>query len=269
MKTNAQRIKGRIKSFMGQMIFGFHLHYLLVGNAAVVVAFHRVNETTVGDGLTCSTEMFKQYCRLFARHFDVVSLGDLIRKMEKGVALGGQLAITFDDGYRDNYEYAAPLLKAMGLTATFFVVTQFVESEQVPWWDRDRAVRQRHPWMSWDQVRSLYREGFEIGAHTRTHADMGRISGEKAREEIVGSRVELEEKLSAAVDLFAYPYGGEEHMTEENRQIVKAAGFRCCCSCFGGANGRGTDPFHLRRIAISSWYRSPHHFGFELALHRS
>ena len=267
MKRNADTIKGPIKTFLGRSIYGPRLHQLLLGNAAVIVTFHRVNNIAGGDGLTCSVEGFERYCRFFANYFNVLSLRDLIGKIESGAPLNGDLAITFDDGYRDNYQFAAPLLKTFGLPATFFVVSQFIGTEFVQWWDRNLSVPQT--WMTWDEVRFLHCEGFEIGAHSRTHANLGEACEEKAREEIFGSRFELEDRLSTPVDLFAYPYGRENHISEENREIVKAAGFRCCCSCFGGVNGRGTDPFHLRRISISSWYESPPHFGFDVALRRA
>ncbi len=259
--------KGWIKSLLGQAIFRSRLCYPLLADGAVIVAFHRVNDTTDSDGLTCSLEMFKQFCQLFDHYFHVVSMRELLEKVQKGTPLNRDLVITFDDGYRDNYDYAAPVLKAMGLPATFFIVTQFIGSDYVPWWDNELRVPQ--PWMTWDQVQRLHRDGFEIGAHTRTHADLGSMSGDKAWEEIHGSRVELEEKLSAPVDLFAYPYGGEDQVTQENRELVKAAGFRCCCSCFGGIIDKRPDPFFLRRMAVSSLHISPYHLGFDIVARRT
>jgi peptidoglycan/xylan/chitin deacetylase (PgdA/CDA1 family) len=177
------------------------------------------------------------------------------------------LAITFDDGYRDNVENAVPVLERFSLPATFFVVTEWMGTDVVPWWDREHGVR--HPWMTWDQVRQLHRKGFDVGAHTRTHVDLGTVSEAEAWAEIRGARLELERQLAAPIDLFAYPYGGPTNVAAATRSLVKAAAFRCCCSCFGGANATGTDPFHLRRIPISSWYASPHQFGLEVALGKS
>jgi len=256
-----------IKRLVGRTIFDSHLDAVLLRHSAVVVAFHRVQDTEVAEGLTVSVGLFEAYCRFFQRYFNVVSLGNLVDKLESGASLDRELAITFDDGYRDNFDHAAPILEKLGLPATFFIVTQWMGTEIVPWWDREIGVR--HPWMSWDQVKSLHHRGFELGAHTRTHVDLGSVTDHEAREEILGARRELEEHLSTSVELFAYPYGRLANLADANRHLIRGAGFRCCCSCFGGVNVPGTDPFHLRRVPISSRYPSPMQFGFELALGRS
>lgn len=256
-----------IKRLLGQTLFAAGLDSLLLRNAAVVVAFHRVQDIGQTEGLTVSVSMFKRYCRFFRQHFRVVSLLGLVERLERGQTLNRELAITFDGGYLDNYENAAPVLQTLSLPATFFIVTQWMGSDVIPWWDRARAIS--HPWMNWDQVRSLHRRGFDIGAHTRTHVDLGRVGGSQAREEIVGARRELERQLKAPVQLFAYPYGRRDNLADFNRQIVRDAGFRCCCSSFGGVIAKGTDPFHLPRVRITPRLPSPHQFGLEVALGRS
>ena len=159
------------------------------------------------------------------------------------------------------------MLKKLSLPATFFILTQWMGSDVIPWWDRATDVS--HPWMKWDQVRSLYRRGFDIGAHTRTHVDLGRVDESQARQEIVGARRELERQLKVPPQLFAYPYGRRDNLADSNREIVRAAGFRCCCSRFGGVIPKGTDPFHLARVPITARQPSPHEFGLEVALGRS
>jgi peptidoglycan/xylan/chitin deacetylase (PgdA/CDA1 family) len=210
---------------------------------------------------------FERYCRFFRRHFNVVSLPDLVKTLAAGRKPSRELVITFDDGYRDNFQNAAPVLEALSLPATFFVITQWINTDVVPFWDRQQGVR--HPWMTWDEVRSLHGRGFDIGAHTRTHVDLATVSAARAKEEILGSRLELEQRLAAPVVSFAYPYGGRDNLTDAGRAMVKNAGFHCCCSGFGGTVSLQTDPFHVPRIAVSSWYPSPHQFGFDVALGRS
>jgi peptidoglycan/xylan/chitin deacetylase (PgdA/CDA1 family) len=253
-----------IKSVLGRAILASPLSDILLRNAAVVVAFHRVTDAPDSDSLSVGARTFERYCRFFDRYFRVVSLGDLVDKLARGVRLNHELAITFDDGYRDNFENAGPVLRKLSLPATFFVVSDWIGTDVVPWWDRQQGFR--HPWMTWEQVRSLHRQGFEIGGHTRTHVDLGAVPEIQAAGEIVGARRELEQRLGAAVDLFAYPYGGRDNIVNANRALVKTAGFRCCCSCFGGINQPGTDPFHLARIPITSWYASPGQLAFEAAL---
>jgi peptidoglycan/xylan/chitin deacetylase (PgdA/CDA1 family) len=258
---------GTVKHLLGQGMLLARLDAVLLRQAAVILMFHRVREIEGSDGLTVDVDTFERYCRFFRRHFKVVALRDLVRALERRAPLERALAITFDDGYRDNFECAAPVLEKLSLPATFFVVSQWIETDAVPWWDEQRGVR--YPWMTWDEVRSLHRRGFEIGAHTRTHVDLGRVGALEAQDEIVGAQREIEQRIAAPVESFAYPYGGPHHLTDANREIVKAAGFRCCCSGFGGVNPAGADPFHLRRVSVTHRYPSPPEFVFDVALGRS
>jgi peptidoglycan/xylan/chitin deacetylase (PgdA/CDA1 family) len=255
-------VKQPIKTMLGQVVFASRLNRVLLRGAGVVVAFHRVNAASDARGLSIDVDTFERHCRFVRRHFRVIPLRAFVERLERRQPVGGYLAITFDDGYRDNFTQAAPVLERLGLPATFFVVSQWMGSDVVPWWDREDEVR--HPWMTWDEVRSLRRRGFDIGAHTRTHVDLGRTNGEAAREEIMGGRRELEMQLHDTVDLFSYPYGGTAHMAESNRELVKAGGFRCCCSCHGGMTGPDTDPFRLRRMVVTPFYTSPQQFGLDL-----
>jgi peptidoglycan/xylan/chitin deacetylase (PgdA/CDA1 family) len=256
-------MRSHIKNALGRLMVQSHLDAALLRSTGVVVAFHRIQDGNDRRGLSIGREMFDGYCRFFADHFRVVSLAALVARLERGEPLDRHLAITFDDGYRDNFENAMPVLAKLSLPATFFVVSGWIDSEAWPWWDHQDGVR--YPWMTWPQVAELRRSGFEIGAHTRTHADLGKVTGAAARLEIQGGRIDIEDRLGEPVDLFAYPYGGAANMTAENRDFARAAGFRCCCSSFGGLTGYRTDPFHLHRIPVTPWYASPHQFGLELA----
>jgi peptidoglycan/xylan/chitin deacetylase (PgdA/CDA1 family) len=261
-------MKQTVKKVLGRGLFAAGVDALLLRDTAAIVAFHRVHDGAASsDSLTIDVRTFERYCQYFKRWFRVLPLHSLVDRLKRGQLAGRELAITFDDGYRDNFENAAPVLERLSLPATFFVVTQWMDTEVIPFWDADRGMR--YPWMTWADVRSLHRRGFEIGVHTRTHADLGTLSGGRAGDEILGARLELEDRLNAPATSFAYPYGKRQHLTEANRELVRAAGFACCCSGFGGVNAPGTDPFRLNRIPISTFYASPHLFGFDLALGRT
>jgi peptidoglycan/xylan/chitin deacetylase (PgdA/CDA1 family) len=256
-------VKHAVKAALGQGLLGLRVHQMIDAERGLIVAFHRVNRLATTDGLTVTPEKFEGFCRFFSRYFTVVTLATFIQALEEGRSVGGMLAITFDDGYLDNYDIAAPILKRLNLPATFFVTTRFIGSEIVPWWDQE--IGMVFPWMNWDQVRALHAQGFEIGAHTRNHTDLGQVAGDAAMDEIQGSRSDLEDQLGAPVQFFAYPYGREHQIMESNRDLVAQAGFRCCCSCYGGSNTKATSPLFVRRQPISSWFSSPFELGFEFA----
>ena len=265
--VRAAHMKKLAKSLAGRALHASGLHRALLRDTGVIVAFHRVNDRTAGDALSVSVDAFERLCGFFARYYDVVSLGDLVARLEGGQNIARQLAITFDDGYLDNYEQAAPILEAYQLPATFFITSQFIETDTIAWWDAE--ISPPLPWMSWAQVEELASRGFSIGGHTRTHANLGEIAGDAASKEIAGGRQELEAKLGQPVDLFAYPYGRVDAIVEENRALVREAGFRCCVSCHGGTITNRSDPFRLERVPINGWFADPFQFGLEVVLGRA
>lgn len=251
-----------MKSAAGSWLLRTGLYRALLGDSAVIVAFHRIDDRYRGNAISYPVEGFRRFCAFFKRHFSVVSLPDLLDDLEADRSVAGKVAITFDDGYLDNFTVAAPILSDLGLPATFFLATGFIGSERVAWWDREVGIRSE--WMDWDHVIELQKAGFSIGAHTVNHVDLGVVGGNEARMEIESSRSDLEERLGQRVDLFAYPYGRPDQLSEENRALIRELGFRCAPSCYGGRVSPGDDPYRIRRIPISPWYRDEGQFAFEI-----
>ena len=255
-----------VQDLAGRPLFAAGLGRWLAPERLVILAFHRVNDA-MRDGLTCGVADFDRYCAFLARHYDVLSLGELLSRRDAGTLPRRPLAITFDDGYQDNWRLAAPVLQKHGLPATFFISTGFIGTQRVAPWDRD--ITPPPAWMSWEEVRAMHAAGFEIGAHTVNHPDLGTLEPERTREELTESRARLEAELGVDIDLFAYPFGGERNLSEANRAVVRELGFRCCVSCHGGTNALDADAFHLQRVPVSDWYVSPHHLGLSLLTGRA
>lgn len=155
------------------------------------------------------------------------------------------IAVTFDDGYEDNYQWAAPILDRYGFRGSIFCVTRKL-GELTDWSDDPRWVG--HRLMTVTQAQELSREGFEIGAHTRNHADLSVTTGEALVDEIAGSRQDLEEMLGVPVPNFCYPYG---RFSDEAREVVKKAGFRSGRSTRRMRPGRVESRFLLPARSIS------------------
>ena len=256
------RAARRGKAVAGWILYRTHLYRLFRRDEAVIVVFHRVNDSYPTDPLTCSSQEFEDFVRFFARFFEVISLGELLTRVVTRADLTSVLAITFDDGYRGNATIAAPILERHGVRASFFVTTQFIGTDVVPWWDAKKNIETH--WMTWDQVRSLRAAGHEIGSHTETHVDLGAVSREEARREVAGASARVDAELGERSGLFAYPYGGRENMSDENHAVVKEIGLRCNLSAFGGIVKAGDDPFRLKRVTVSRWFMSPYQFGFDV-----
>lgn len=257
-----RRWKERAKSVAGSWLLRTGSYHWFFGDRALIVAFHRIDDRYPGNAISYSVEGFRRFCAFFKRHLTVVSLSALLDDLDAHRSIAGKVAITFDDGYLDNFTSAAPILSDLDLPATFFIATGFIGSDRIAWWDREEGIRSE--WMEWHHVEELDRAGFSIGAHTVNHVDLGVVGGDEARREIECSRSDLEERLGRRIDLFAYPYGGAAQLTEANRALVRELGFRCAPSCHGGRVSPGDDPYRIRRTPISPWYKNERQFAFEI-----
>jgi peptidoglycan/xylan/chitin deacetylase (PgdA/CDA1 family) len=133
------------------------------------------------------------------------------------------LAVTFDDAYRSVHELALPVLARLGLPGTVFVPTAFAGTEApMAWPGIDQWLGTEHERelipMSWEELRELQAEGWEVGSHTESHPRLPRLEGDALRGELERSRVECEEQLGVPCRSIAYPFG------DHSPAVVAAAG---------------------------------------------
>ncbi len=142
------------------------------------------------------------------------------------------LAVTFDDGFLSVLEQAHPILERLGIPATIFVPTGFMDRRQtLSWPGIEQWVQTPYAHelqgMSWDDLRSLSELGWEIGSHTRTHARLTQLDDEGASAELVESRNECSERIGRQCTSLAYPYGdadGRVAQAAESAGYVAAGG---------------------------------------------
>lgn len=91
-------------------------------------------------GLTVPPELFSLQLRYLKDHFRIVSVKDAVRMISEGTVTTRCCAVTFDDGYRDNFEIAAPLLAEHGVPATIFVTYDAINTGQFGWGAFDRTI---------------------------------------------------------------------------------------------------------------------------------
>ena len=149
-----------------------------------------------GIYLSVSPATFKREMRYLRRHrYHTITLARLARHIRYGTPLpSNPVALTFDAWeHRDQFTKALPVLRHDHLTATFFIVSGFVDQPR---------------YMTWRQVRTLSRDGMEIGVHTIHHLDLSSLTPWQDWREIHHSKVVIERYIGCLAVVFAYP-GGE------------------------------------------------------------
>ena len=218
-------------------------------DSLTVLTYHSLD--TSGSVVSVAPEAFAaQMSALAEAGFRGVSLREaLIYREARNAWPERCVALTFDDGYANFYESAAPALARHGFTGTVFVVSGHVGGRND--WDRPPAGLGLRSMLSWSQIVELSSAGIEIGAHTRRHRDLRRLSMPEARGEIVGSRAEIENRLGRSVESFAYPFG---HVSPASLEIVKRE-FRVACTTV--LRRAGGEPLHELPRVDMYYLRAP------------
>lgn len=214
---------------------------------ATILVFHTLSDAYPHDGITMSPGLFGDIVRELRDDYEVISLTTLVGRLAAGAGFSGrEVVITFDDGYLDNYEHAAPILSELGLPACFYLTAGFIGNDrQFPW---DAAKGRRTVMMSWEQAREMHRMGFEIGCHTWNHPDLGTEPIASAPRELGDARSRIEDAIGAPVTHFAYPFGGLANITPAWVDAIRQAGFASNGRCHGGQVHAGDDPFWIARV---------------------
>jgi peptidoglycan/xylan/chitin deacetylase (PgdA/CDA1 family) len=183
-----------------------------------------------------SPERFAEQMRsLVERGYESLSMDDLVQ-----VAQGHEniqkpaFVLAFDDGYRDNWEHAFPIIKKWGIQAVIYLVTERVGSDG---------------FLSWDEVKSMSDSGLVIfGSHTHTHRHFVRKEPYgNLEDELRTSKSVLETRLGKPCRHMAWPWGDYE---DAWLPLVQKLGYVSAATTLAGANAKGTNPYEFRRINV-------------------
>ena len=217
---------------------------------ARILTFHSVQEG--GDPLVHQPpELFEEQIRYLAEQgYRSYRVCDVVESWPAILDGPKFTVITFDDGLSNGRTVACPILQRYGMTATFFITTACVSDDRRP-----PGVEGMHnvrdvDMLSWQDLREMADEGFEIGAHSHTHVRISRQSPRRAREEIFLPKAMLEQELGRPICSFAYPKGRADSFAPWTRDLLAEAGYKAGYTQMGRPLRRGCDLLNLSRTSI-------------------
>jgi peptidoglycan/xylan/chitin deacetylase (PgdA/CDA1 family) len=220
-----------------------------------VLMYHKVNDLP-GNPLSMPVSLFDdQMHQLRELGYTVVGLDAVLDHYTQGTPLPpGAVLITFDDGYHDNRDNAATVLREHGYPGVLFVPIGYLDDRQpLPHDERLAAQGILNPTLDWEELTELEREGIRIESHGISHRALADLEVDEAAREIALSKLRLEEKLGRPVRAFSYVKGSEAHYKPVHLSLVRQAGYDVAFTAVSGANSPATDPLQLRRYNIEPY----------------
>ncbi|HTS19756.1 MAG TPA: polysaccharide deacetylase family protein [Verrucomicrobiae bacterium] len=197
---------------------------------------------------TCPSVFSGHMALLHAEGYQVTSLSDGLGKFQSGKTdVSKTVVLTFDDGLRDFYTSAFPILQEYGQRASVFLPTGFIGDQPRRFKDQDC--------MTWQDARELRDAGIEIGSHTVNHPWLYKLRFEEIHAELADSKAAIEDHLGCSCESFAYPYafpGADQSFVRRFRDVVVETGYRCCATTAVGRVKPGDDVYRLKRLPANS-----------------
>jgi peptidoglycan/xylan/chitin deacetylase (PgdA/CDA1 family) len=252
------------------------------GNGFGILMYHRVTEPIPGTPQptwnVTPAKLHRQLRGLTKRGFTPLPLQEVLAIHEAGLPVPPRtFVVTFDDGYANNYLQAAPVLEYLGVPATVFLATSFLDqTTPFPFDDWSAAGSPDVPVDSWrpmttDECKAMSASGLiELGAHTHTHTDF-RNRTDDLFADLTLCRNILHDKFGIDKPTFAFPYG-TKHLGFSGpifADIAKRAGMRCSLTTeselvtdssspfdWGRFTADGHDSAATLAVKLDGWYES-------------
>lgn len=212
-----------------------------------ILMYHKVDRIPAGArhlrNYTLPDQFEAQLAALVRWGYRTIGFGEwLAYRRGAGTLPRRPIILTFDDGYRSNYEIAWPILERFGCTATVFLVSDLIGKTNV--WDADEI---QEPLLGRAEIVEMQAAGISFESHGKTHAALPTLEPERAADELTASRAALEALLGAPVRVLCYPFGKQNPAV---RAMAQRAGYEAAVIARRRMNSAATDPFRLTRIGI-------------------
>ncbi|MDZ5254502.1 polysaccharide deacetylase family protein [Clostridium sp. LIBA-8841] len=201
-----------------------------------ILCYHDVTANNPNNnGLLISPEKFKEQLQyLKDNNYTPITLDELYDYLRNNKEIPEKpVVITFDDGYKGNYEYAYPILKEFKFPATMFVISNYVGGSD---------------FMTTEQIKEMSNNGIQIESHTSKHDDLSKLNETEQVETLKNSKTSLEKIIEKPVNFVAYPFGRHNPST---RIAAEKAGYKLGFNLNGNFADRKDHNFNMDRIYVN------------------
>lgn len=200
-----------------------------------VLCYHSIENSTNNELLLAPEKFRTQLKYLKDNGYTPLTMDELYGFLKEKKSIPEKsVVITFDDGYRDNYTNAFPILKEFNFKATIYVISDYINDGL---------------YMTKEQIKEMSDWGIDIQSHTAKHEDLSKLKLDQQYDTMKSSKETLEKIIGKNVDYIAYPFGKHNNDT---KKAAEKAGYKLGFSLEGGLTDRGDNPYNLDRIYISN-----------------
>lgn len=207
-------------------------------NLPRILTYHNVTNKTDNYFSIKISEFEKQIKLLSDLNYKSINIEEIFSKTEVNNK-EKIIYLTFDDGYKEVFRNAIPILKRYKFNATFFITTNYISND----------INSKY--MSWDEVRILKKSGFKLGLHSHSHRMLSKLNFEELKKDIYLSKKNFYEQLGFNTNLFSIPFGKKDSFDEKVIQNLKNEGFEFIFTQINGAILNNTSQFEIPRNNIS------------------
>lgn len=229
----------------------FYFFYMKPRRVTPILMYHAIGGDKSSTLHVTPGNFSRQMKFLRDNGYSVISLDDLVDGIKSGKQFVPKtVAITFDDGFEDNYLYAFPVLAKYDMPVIIFLITGY--------------AGEREGYVSWDQVRLMMDNDIDFGGHTRNNVYLPALQDTRRLwEEVKGCREDIKDHTGKEAEYFCYPTGG---FNEKVKTAVKNAGYKGACTTNRGFDRRNRDVYELNRVKVTnSDTTRPFHFRAKLS----
>lgn len=225
-----------------------------------IIVYHSICLTeTEDDDWNVTPELFEAQINFLAKNkYVILTVENVVDHLKSGQDFPPKaVCITFDDGFRNNYVYAYPILLHHNIKATFYIVTRFIGTDKPFSWvtnfeSSSEKVKKslRFQPLRWEEVKEMSQNGMKFGSHSDSHTNFASMDDSAIRKELIESIQTLKARLNIAKTSFTAPWGVWGALTKRLKTILRTNNYSGAILGRWGAVRPKGDYFDLPRIII-------------------